>query len=117
MNNTIDINDILKYVKDNWDDAKFQFPYLGKGEYAIPEFTLEVERDILALALLEAYDYISGNTGNMCEKIMDGGEYCPDFFQNDANPCMGCRLYWLIGQGAEKWVAQKRQTMNETPNK
>lgn len=101
MSNFIDITDIRKFIKDNWDDNKFQFPYIGDGKYAIPELTPEAERDILALALLGAYEHISGT---ICEKIKDGGEYCPDFFQNDANPCMGCTLYWLIGQGAEEWV-------------
>lgn len=115
MTNNIDITDIRKFVKDNWDDYKYMFPYLGKGEYAIPEFTTEVERDILALALIRAYDYIK--SCNMCEEIRDGSEYCPDFFEQDPNPCMGCKLHWLIGQGAEQWVLQKRQTMNETPNK
>lgn len=111
MINDTTINDILKFVKHNWDEQKFMFPYLGKGEYAIPEFTIEVERDILALALIKAYDYIS--SGTMCNEIRDGGEYCPDFFEQDANPCMGCKLYWLIGQGAEKWVEQKKSEQKQ----
>lgn len=110
--NNITIKDIRKFIKDNWDDAKYMFPYLGKGEYAIPEFNLEVERDILALALIKAYDYIS-KSGNMCEEIRDGSEYCPDFFEQDPNPCMGCTLYWLIGQGAEKWVTQKKSEQKQ----
>lgn len=112
MNNNMTINDIVKFVKDNWDDVKYQFPYLGKGEYAIPEFTTEVERDILALALIKAYEYIRPSS-DMCEKIRDGSEYCPDFFEQDANPCMGCTLYWFIEQGAEKWVTQKKSEQKQ----
>lgn len=111
INNDITVKDIQKFVRDNWDDEKYMFPYLGKGEYAIPEFTVEVERDILALALIKAYDYIKSI--NMCEEIRDGSEYCPDFFEQDANPCMGCKLYWLIGQGAEQWVEQKKSEQKQ----
>lgn len=110
MNNDITLNDIYKFVRDNWDDEKYMFPYIGKGEYAIPEFTPEVEREILALALLGASEHISGK---ICEKIKDGDEYCPDFFQNDANPCMGCTLYWLINQGAKQWVLQKKSEQKQ----
>ena len=110
INNDMTINDILKYVKNNWSDWKVWFPYIGNGKYAIPELTPEVERDILALALLGAYEHISGK---ICEKIKDGDEYCPDFFEQDPNPCMGCKLYWLIGQGAKQWVEQKKSEQKQ----
>lgn len=99
--------DIRKFIRDNWDDYKYEWPWVPKEGRAVPEFTPEVEIDILSRALIKAVAYLP----DICNDIKDGGEYCPDCFQNDDNGCFECELYWLVGQGAEDCVRQMKKKM------
>lgn len=94
--------DIRKFIRDNWDDHKYDWGWVPKKGRNVPELTPEIEIDILSRALVKAYGYMP----DICNDIRDGGDYCPDYFQNDENPCVGCTLYWIIGQGTEDCVRQ-----------
>lgn len=39
--------DIRKFIKDNWDDYKYEWHWVPKKGRAVPELTPEVEIDIL----------------------------------------------------------------------
>lgn len=103
MNTTL--YDIHVFLRDHWDENKFEFS-CANGQRDVPELTPEIERDILAFALLKAYDYIPEN---ICKKIKDTRGGCEFHY------CSDCTLSWLIGQGTEAWVARRQQTINEMP--
>lgn len=97
--------DIHVFLRDHWDEHKFEFPR-ASGQRDVPDLTPAIERDILALALLKAYDYIPED---ICKKIKESHGCCEFHY------CSDCTLSWLIGQGAEAWVARRQQIINEMP--
>lgn len=97
--------DMREFIRDNWDNYKYDWPWIPKEGRNVPELTPEIEIDILSRALIKSLGYMS----DMCKEILDGSEYCPEYFVNSPHPCCECKLYWLIGQGTEDYVRQMKK--------
>lgn len=97
--------DIRKFIRDNWDDYEHEWHWVPKEGRVAPEFTPEVEIDILSRALVRSLAYLS----DMCKDIKDGSEYCPDCFRY--GNCCDCELNWLIEQGTKDCIRQMKKKM------